>query len=365
ERVKKAGEGVSSSQLTSFYHRVIAKYFSLKWFESFYRDWLDHPMRQGAEFSTSHEAFSLFKDDLGQEFTEIFSQEKTIDELISNKKWDTLALYRAIHLSALRRVIMFDDVKKTKTTEDDKGRLEVILKDIEGKDPFQIFRYFGASEELHPRDVEKIYKEFARANHPDTFSSSGSKEIKVLVHKVYSIVSDAYDILTNQSKREKFVNSIRAKDAQNQMVSERLMEEGLVLLRRGQFKGALAKFEEAVEFFSSTMLDLYWCWASIKSLGDSKSDEELAGIFKRLDKIPVENRRSAHYLYVSGLLKKAQGDLKGALSQFERSLTIDSNFLDVRRDISILRQEMGGSGEGLTGELTAIVGRLFKKQGKK
>lgn len=365
ERMRESVQGVTSVMLTSFYHKVLGKYYSLDWLRQFYRDWLDHPMRTGPEISSASEVMELVTQEMGMEFMDTLKQEPTIQEILQDGKRDELQLFRVIHLLALRRVIVFDDAKRATNMADQHERLKTILRDIEGKTPFEIFDYFGAGKNPSIREAERVYKEFARANHPDTLSTSASKELKELVHKVYALVSEAYDILSNEGKREKFIISVKQKDAEKQMNSERLGEEGLVLLRRGQIKEALLKLNEATKLYPSNLLNIYWSWATVKARGDKISASTLKAAQMKMDLVPIEERRTPIYLFVSGLIKKAGGDTEGALAQIDKALSIDPNFLDARRELSMLRQPKEGNTETFTGELTSIVGRLFKKPAKR
>lgn len=365
ERVKSLGEGVSSSMLDSFYYKVINKYYPLKWLEEFYSPWLDHPMRLGPDFSSSHEVYDKIVSEVSPTFLEELPSEKTIEELLQAHDWDKTKFYRLIHLIALRRLIIFDDVKRAKGGDDQLLRLKTILRDIDGKDPFEIFKYFGAGGKVEIKDAEKIYKEFARANHPDKISSAAPEELKSIVNRVYALVSDAYDIVGNEGKRDRFIQSKKQKEAEKQMISEKLTEEGLELLRRGKVKESLVKLNESIKSYPNDNLYMYWSWATIKAYGDRLPEDVLKEVQKKMDRIKAEDRRNPVYLFVSGLVKKVSGDLDGALAQFDKALAIDPGMIDVRREIASLRMPRDTNTDTFTGELTSIVGRLFKKQTKK
>ncbi|MBK9040525.1 MAG: hypothetical protein IPL83_15400 [Bdellovibrionales bacterium] len=149
------------------------------------------------------------------------------------------------------------------------------------------------------------------------------------------------------------------------MISEKLTEEGLELLRRGKVKESLVKLNESIKSYPSDNLYLYWSWATIKAYGDRLPEDVLKEVQKKMDRIKAEDRRNPVYLFVSGLVKKVSGDLDGALAQFDKALAIEPGMIDVRREIASLRMPRDTNTDTFTGELTSIVGRLFKKQTKK
>lgn len=366
ERIRDKSTPVTVAQLTPMFHEVINKNITLPWFEKFYHDWLDHPMRKGPGFTDDHQVLSLGVADDLPNLVENLHKELTINEVLDEQGYDKDKFYRALHLIALRRLIVFDDVKRTKNLEEQLARLKVILKEVEKKNPFQIFEYFGAGPNPHVRDVERIYKEFARANHPDILPPTASDEVKQTVHKVYAIVSDAYDILTNEGKRERFVNGQRQEEAEKQLRAEGIAEEALVQLRRGRASVALEKLEEAYKLHPSTPNLISLCWAKLKAHSGDVPYDVQKEVGNLLEQVTHEDRRSPNYLFVSGLLKKAGGDFEGAHAQLDKALALEPNFLDARREISSLRRAKATSADNtFTGELTSIVGRLFKKQAKK
>lgn len=364
ERVRDKGTPVSAVQLTPIFWEVINRDFQLSWFEKFYQDWLEHPMRKGPEFAADHQVMALGFLDKLPDFVQTLNRELTINEVFSEKKYDRLAFFRALHIIALRRLIVFDDVKRSKNLEEQLARLKVIYKEVEKKNPFQVFEYFGAGSNPNPKEVEKIYKEFARANHPDLLPPTVSEDVRKTVHRVYAIVSDAYDVLTNEAKREKFVSGQRQEEVEKQLKAEGIAEEAMVQLRRGRATYALERLKEAYKINPRTSIGVLLCWAKLKSYTGDVPYEVQKEVQGMLDDVPNEERRSPNYLFVSALLKKAAGDIEGAQAQLDKALTIDGNFLDARREVASLRnvKKPGANTDTFTGELTSVLGKFFAKK---
>ena len=216
-------------------------------------------------------------------------------------------------------------------------------------------------------DIKKIYRDFARLNHPDTLSANTSDEVRDVAQRVYGIVSDAYEILTNKSKRQKLIENLEINETKKRLRAEMIAEKSIDQLKRGRAKDALGKLQESYELYPTTNNLIYLCWAKLKSHIGNIPEEIQQEVQDKLQEVPHEERRSADYLFVIGLLKKAAGDFEGAQAQLDKVLMIDPNFLDARREISSLKSALKNSSSNniFSDDLGSFVGRLFKKQNKK
>jgi len=359
DRGKDRSVEISLDDLTQLLEEVISEVIPAEHLRAFYKDWMEFGISPGPSLSADHTVFHSALLQKTKGISALLKNGLTIEEMRDQGGFILDDLLRALHLLVFQRIIVFDDVRKKKSFSLNMDRVKAINKEIQNKSPLEIFRYFGASEEVKEIEVKEIFKEFSRSNHPDHLPSNSTDEMRGIVTELFSRVSEANDILTDPQRRERLLKSLKQQEAERQIRAEAFTEEATSLLRKGRATEALEKTREAMKLHQSRNVVLAHAWALLKSQGDT--GEMTSEAARLLDAIPHEERRNAHYSFVYGLLKKNLGDTAGAIAQLERSIAMDPNFLDARRE----RGSLGNAPEKLdifNADLTALVGNFFKKK---
>lgn len=369
DRIRGQGAEVGPNEMISVYEKAVRR-MDYNYLKGFYSLWIEFPIRKSPTFTESHAVLKspLLKDKV--DVIPLVESDKSLKVLLGESKFTEEEFYKALHLLVLTRLIYFEDVQVNQSFEEYANRLQTIYNDIMDKNPIEIYLYFGASSSVKPSEVERIYKEFAKSNHPDSVPPTAPEEVKKIVTQVFSLVSSACDTLVDDEKRTQLFNSIKQKEAVEQMQAENLAEEGLNHLRKGRVGVALPKLRQAYDLYSSSNLLIYMCWGELKALEGKQNPVKLQEITKYLDSVPIEDRRTPQFQLVQGLLKKAEGDYDGAYAYFDKSLALDAAFLDARREIASLgsskkMNKKGSAMDLLTGdisELTSTISSFFKKK---
>ena len=250
-----------------------------------------------------------------------------------------------------------------KNIDEHVARLKSIHGELKGKNPIEIFQYFGLSDNLKTIEVTKIYKEFAKSHHPDTLPQAVSSEIRELNHELFSNVTAAFETLSNPEKKEKFFSEVKQKEAELQIKSDELITAAAIALTRGRYSEALPVLESAVNYYESERSLLHYWWGRFKVEGAMKM-EEIPAIEKRFKAMSQGMKQTALWIFVSGLIKRYCGDYAGAENDFNKVLGLEPNFMDARRELTNLksRKPVKVTAESiLTGDLTDVVKALFKK----
>lgn len=366
ERKLNEDGGVTFEDVIPLFSEAVEKVISWEHLKAFYTPWFSYPVRLREGFSLEHRAFTMpiIKNII--HIADYISKEWTIEEILLQENVCEADCYQAIHFLALCRLISFDEVARSSDLLEYTKRIDSMLKELNNKNPFEVFAFFGAGESPRPSDVDKIYKEFAKSNHPDHLPQGASEDLVAAVTKLFSIVSEAHGVLTDDKKRAKLQERLKQQSAEQQIQAEALTEAAVIQLRRGRAKEALDQLREAYALYSSDMIRLYLHWAEIKASGSNLSPEALNEISKSLDSFPLEDRRNAIYCFVVGLYKKATNDLEGAGAQWDKALNYDPNFLEARRELGALSKASVHTDKFdlLSGDLTQIVSSFFKKKAK-
>ncbi len=364
DRIRENGAEIKIAEIIPLFEEGVEK-LDIDFLRSFYEPWLTFPIRKNPQYSESHPALKASLLRKIPDVKNLIEGDLNLEDILNTVGDKQETFYRILHLLALARLIYFDDVKAVAGAEEYGKRMMKIRDEITGKNFEEIFRYFGASSAMKPTEIEKIYKEFAKANHPDSIPPTAPEEVRTAVTAVFSLVSAANDVLTDPIKREGFYSQLKQNEAGRQMQAEGYAEEGLNHLKKGRVGVAMPKLRQAYELYPNSNHLVYLCWGELKAMGDRPDATKLQEVTKNLDSIPVEDRRTPQYQLVAGLLKRAEGDFDGAYASFDKALALDAAFLDARREISGLStaRKVAKKGSSIDlNEITSTISNFFKKK---
>ena len=132
--------------------------------------------------------------------------------------------------------------------------------------PFEIFQYFGTSKSCRPDEVEKIYRDFAKSNHPDKFANV-AEEQKKLRHDLFALVTNAFNILIDSDQRSAYEKDVKTEDAHKQMKAESLLNHALQQIQVGHYQQAMDLAIQSQELCELPLQTLYILWAKLKIVG--------------------------------------------------------------------------------------------------
>ncbi len=349
-----------------FLHEAALR-FSGSYLKELYSSGESCPLRRGANFARLDEVLAK---PLGQPLAPLkakLNAEVSLKDLLESSSGTSEEVLRAIHFLILLRVLVIDDRKQEWAQGPDLTTINKMIGDLKGKNPFELFIYFGAGPQLRPPEVEKIYKDFAKANHPDHLPPKSPEEVLQKSTQLFALVSEAYTILMDPVKREKAHESVQERELKAQVAAETLLDDGIRLIKQNQFDKAAVLFAQSLQHHFIREAQIHYVWARLKSPSANLSGDDLAEMSDKLYEVPVQERRNYLYCLVMGLLKKAQGDISGAIAQMTKAQQFDPNSLDVRRELVALSGkkksgEITGVQDLLSGDLSQIVGSLFGRR---
>lgn len=348
----------------SYFSHILLKRLPISYLSEFYEKWDNFPVRMGASFNENDPIFQIDPYKGKGNWKEILSSEATIEELTKNLQIDKDKILRLMHLLVVRRQIVFDDIKKVKTREEFEQKIQTLYENTVGKNPIQIFTYFGVEEDMKVDHVEKVFYDFARSNHPDQLPKEANEALKVKMGQVFASVSEARTVLTDPKKREFFYKNMKVTQAAKQMNAENIVSDAQGLMRKGQYFLALGKLKDAYDMhpIGETLLQIIFC--EIKSSPQPLPSVVLSSVQKKVESLKSDDKKNPLFFLVSALLLKANGEIAGAMELLTKAINLDPNMLEARRELSAIQSTMQQKKDEdiLTGDLSTVFAKFFKKK---
>lgn len=334
---------------------------NIEWLENLYENWQNKNIDLAKDFEQNNLLKNLTPSQL--EIINEMKEQKTLADLAS--LFSKEEVYRLTYYLLSGRLLCFSNESTSVHFRSLEEKYEDLYAKLQNKNPFEIFHFFGSKENPNQNEVENIYKEFAKINHPDKLPKEASTKAKDLNTRVYSIVSEAYSTLANAEKRQTFLNSIREKEARVQIKTEENVDKAKALLEKSQYALAYEILVESYALLKNKEVWLLLQWARFKfNHPDFKND--LENLKLEIGGFTVQEKQSALFYFVFGLISVAEKNYIDAEKYFYRSLDIDKSFLAARREMALLKtkqMETGSKSVDLfTGDVTSIVSSFFKKK---
>ena len=369
---------VNYNLIQSSLENIIEFRLDNNWLQEFYSRYRQCAVVLKVGVGSNH---SLFNHPIIRKIEDLFealSKSLTLEEILDECKIPEPVFYQALHVLTINQIIVFVgdsseervvDVNADGFTNSGSrvmARLNVLLDGIKDLNSIEIFQFLGASESVHTKEIEEIFKTFVQANHPQKLPDGSSQEVKDLNHKVFSIVSEAYEIMVDEEKRKHYDSSMKQKKAEYRLEAQSLVERGTISLRQGRFEPAINDLKAAYRIHESQQTLLYLYWAEIKMFKGKLSMERAGKINDSLIAFPIDQKRSEVFHLVDSMLKRESGFVVEAEEALRKSLQLNPSFIDAKRELISLVKEAKEKKKGqsiLTGDLSVVVSGLFKKKG--
>lgn len=352
---------INQESLAPFLIDWLNSKFNLAWLKQKYLKWEEKPIHKttlDAKWARLW-SFPIFKN-LNQ-IVKSFEQGQTIEAVMSKNEQNEEGVLQVFHLLLITEHIKFknENIKVIDLTAHF-NRLKKILADLKNQDYFAVL---GISKNAKPSDIKKTYHELAKIFHPDKLPSNASSELKVIAQEVFSLMTKAYEVLSNDAKRTSYIKEIEMGRAEKILQAEALFEEGKAILTTGQAQKALDKFKlaQSLKPPSSDLL-VHIAWALLVSSEQNKASSQVQEAAAILTKIAPEDRHNASYYFVKGFYQKMSGDFVAAKKNVLHAISLKPRFIEAERLLRFLEmQKSSKTVDILNSDLKDVVGSLFKK----
>jgi len=192
-------------------------------------------------------------------------------------------------------------------------------------------------------EIKEAYFISIKKFHPDA-NMNFPEEIRVKSERIFTKVTKAYEILSDEHKRNTFDEKEELSKFREQANSiyeaEIIYSEGEMLLRQRNFKEAEKKFIEAIELNpdESAYVGIN-AWA--KYLGAPDKEVVFEDVKKELkNAIEMDKNISENYYYLGSIYKFSE-NLASAEKFFATAIEKDPNYIEAKRELRLLKSRKG------------------------
>ena len=226
----------------------------------------------------------------------------------------------------------------------DRERAEAMGRRIKEMRRMNHFELLGISKNAAMEEVRKAYFAQAKDYHPDRHFGSSSSEVKVLADQIYSMLSAAYEVLSDGREREEYLRGLRPRhksglpdEVSRILQAEARFQRGEALARRQEWARAATAFEQAVALYAEEgEFHAHLGWALWQAHGqDAQAAPEAE---RHLEQgIRLSPRSDKAYVFL-GTLYKQTGRKAAAEQQFEKAIQCNPDCVDALRELRLLQK---------------------------
>jgi tetratricopeptide (TPR) repeat protein len=186
------------------------------------------------------------------------------------------------------------------------------------------YELVGVEPRSDANTIKRAYLTAAKIYHPDALARLRiDAEAQEQANRVFAEIGKAYGVLSNPNKRREYdaarANESLGVDAEQIATAETLYRKGEILLRQGNFKGALEFLRPAVEIYGEECdYQSALAWVLYKKM---PSEPELAK--SHLEKAVSLDPQNAVAVFRLGVVLRSLGDTVAASTLLEKAKKLD------------------------------------------
>jgi DnaJ domain len=180
----------------------------------------------------------------------------------------------------------------------------------------------GVARNVAPGDLKRAYLKAAKRFHPDALSRLGLEELKRDANELFAAITRAHEVLSDAERRREYDAGLAGHvqiDADRVAQAESLYRRAELMMRAGQFAGALDLVQGAVNLWpedSAYQGALGWCLYKKSSPDEARAREHLEKA------VALDPKDAVAHLRL-GIVLKALGDAAGAARATGRGRQLD------------------------------------------
>ena len=354
---------ISEQEFHSHNFELILNRLSSKWLLSLYKDKLHLPISKGVNYADLRTILNFSMPAQVKDLIQQILVAKSLEEIIDKKELTDQPILQTAHFLILRGIVVLDN-KDSVGRQSSKAFVRVlkqVSQDLHSLSYFELFERLGTSSKASPQEVELVYKEFEST--VVELEATGQHTQIDQFERVVSRVKEAYQVLRDQAARKKYEAEYAERSLRERIKATENFVRAQDFLKAGQYEQGLMILNKIKQIRSHhDQLDLYLIWAEL-SVKTQISPVEIEKFQERASKLTPEEKLTAIYAHIEGLLARFKGQPIQAKSHFQRAAQRDSTFMPAKQAlVRISRSEDTGKKDILNQDITTLFTSFFKKR---
>jgi curved DNA-binding protein CbpA len=253
-------------------------------------------------------------------------------------------------------------------TGDPQRRAEIVAKAkaIESENYFQVL---GLAPESTIDDAKTAYFQLAKRWHPDRLPAELA-DLKDSVGKVFALMAEAFQILTDPDRRVKYQQQVRegggTLESQQEVV--RVMEaanafqKAEFFVNKGQLQEAEPHIAKAYEIEpGDTEHVALWCWVQANK-AERRESGSFEDLLAKLNQALVDSPRSERARFYRGMILKYAGRMGDAIRDFREVAEANPRHVDAVREVRLYTMRSERDRKNKDDGSGSLLGRFMKRK---
>ncbi|MGZ3419246.1 MAG: J domain-containing protein [Polyangiales bacterium] len=261
-----------------------------------------------------------------------------------------------------------DSPNVPENTGDPQRRAEILAK-AKVIDSENYFQMLGLTSESTIDDAKTAYFQLAKRWHPDRLPGDLA-DLKDQVGKVFALMAEAYQILTDPDRRVKYMQQVKegggTLESQQEVVrvmdAANAFQKAEFFVNKGQLQDAEPHITKAFELEpGDTEHVALWCWVQANK-AERRESGRFDDLLAKLDQALVESPRSERARFYRGMILKYAGRMGDAIRDFREVAEANPRHVDAVREVRLYTMRSERDRRNKDDGSGSLLGRFMKRK---
>ena len=272
---------------------------------------------------------------------------RDVIDAIGNEKKGLRALYFFEVVGIIKRVKEVSKEKKEVFIPPDEREIyNRLLEKFNFLKTASFFERLGVDKNASTNEIKEKYYALAKEFHPDRFHSYKSEAIRDLADRIFTLINDAYNTLSDPQRREEYISfsdestNFLLEKKDDIVSAETQFQKAEILDKKGDLKSALEFYRWAYKLNPKEPLYMAKMgWAIYRTGKREKNPEKIKEGMNYVFKAYSLSPQSDAIAYLVASIYRAEGDYKKTVEYLEKTLRLNPSHEQARRELNILKRK--------------------------